>query len=43
MEVVEVVLAEVAWMAWVSPSASDEVAVQDEAMYCQKVSLVHCP
>ena len=45
MEAVVVVVAEVveavSCMVRASPAARGEVAVQDEVMYCQKVSLAH--
>ena len=37
VEAVADVLAVVAWMARVSPTAKGKVAMQDEVMYCQKV------
>ena len=43
MEVVVDVLEVVSWMALASPAARGEVAVHDEVMYYQKVSLVYSP
>ena len=43
VEAVVDVLEPVSWTAQVSPTVRVEVAVHDEVMYCQKVSLVHSP
>ena len=43
MEAVVAMLEAVIWMVQVRPVVRGEVAVHDEAMYCQKASLVHSP